>query len=420
MPEATDSLACACGHVHPDNPDVAEPEEQEEPEPTCETCGEPESECECVDCLTRHCRWRGPAEDRCAHCERCESCCECWTCEACGRRRDSDDWQCDHCNCCERCCECCSCENCNWRGDADGCCSECNCCERCCECSGENSGVSRFDAPAEPKHHVASRKEHKRNPSKRLIAAEIEVSKLRDASEGHWVESAVRKWAGAIVEDGSLPDTGFEINTAPASGDRFCAQVEEICAALAEAEAEADRRCGLHVHVDARDFTYWDIRRLILLYAKVEDALFAIVPPSRRTSSYCERCSARYLTRLADPKDTRSKIVQNIYKGDPDTRNHRKSKYDHARYAALNLHSWFYRGTVECRLAAGTVSADKIVNWGLLWAGILDTAARLSEAQINALKGDSLEILLSLAPTPGVLEWVKERHAKFNPERKVS
>jgi hypothetical protein len=39
---------------------------------------------------------------------------------------------------------------------------------------------------------------------------------------------------------------------------------------------------------------------------------------------------------------------------------------DHIRYCDLNLHSWYYRGTLEFRLKEGTVTSKEIVGWPLL------------------------------------------------------
>ena len=79
----------------------------------------------------------------------------------------------------------------------------------------------------------------------------------------------------------------------------------------------------------------------------------------------------------------------------------------------MNLHSWFYRGTVEFRLAAGTTNATKIVNWAILCASLLDWAEKHTDEELAALPSDSLEALLAVAPTPDVREWVKARHALF-------
>lgn len=258
-----------------------------------------------------------------------------------------------------------------------------------------------------------------RNPSKRYLAVELEIAKI-DPRKAREVESMADDWELAIVEDGSLPNTGFEINSRPAQGDEFCKQAEEIGAALKAARAEVSAACGYHVHIDARDFSHWDLRKLVKLYARVEDALFSLVSPSRQDNHYCEKCGPDMAEKLANksPRD-RLAVYRSVYgrngkirKGEIEGKKH--DKYNSVRYAALNLHSWFYRGTVECRLHHGTADPKKVICWALLWAGILDYCKKTTELKIAALQGESFDILLQLAPTDEVREWLVERRGKFN------
>ena len=264
----------------------------------------------------------------------------------------------------------------------------------------------------------------KGNPSRRFIAVEIEVAKSGYNSRQE-IDPEIRGWAGAaLVSDGSLPDGGYEINTAPTSGDLFVRKVESLCAALGRASASITKECGLHVHVDARRMTYRSMRRLVRLYEQVEEAMFAMVPASRKNNLYCRRVSGRYSRSLslspATPYRAKAEVVEAVYCVDVRDRygketfsRRSKSKYDDARYGAMNVHSWFYRGTVEFRLAAGTTNATKIVNWALLCASLLDWAEKHTDEELAALPSDSLEALLAVAPTREVREWVKARYAMF-------
>lgn len=232
----------------------------------------------------------------------------------------------------------------------------------------------------------------------------------------------VRKWGGGIVRDGSLPDSGFEITTAPANGDLFARQIEDICTALNDQNAEVSPKCGYHVHIDGRDYSCWDIRKLVLLYAKIESALFETVPKSRRDNHYFMQCADRFAVGLVHSKDAKNHLLDNVYaeavKGSTGrirgqrVKQAKANKYGEYRYYALNLHSWFYRGTIECRLAAGTTNPRKIINWGLLWASILDYAAQHSEAAIRSL-GHGWPVLLKVAASDDVRAWLTSRKEKF-------
>lgn len=300
-------------------------------------------------------------------------------------------------------------------------CSTCKACRECgCHCStrDERAGIS-WIKKRRPTFHEANfaKGELKINRSKRFISAEIEVCGLAVVTTTR-VDDAIKKWGAAVVSDGSLPDRGFEINTAPASGDLFIQEITEICGALKKQGAFVGSRAGLHIHIDARDMKYYDIRRLILLYARIEAALFDIVAPSRCSSSYCMPCAMVLLggIKKKDQKGNKEGILSSVYGEVPKPgamKQLRRNKVHDNRYRALNLHSWFHRGTIECRMHHGTVDAEKIINWGLLWAGILDTAKRLKEEEIESLRGSSYQVLLSCCPSEAVREYVMQRTKYF-------
>mgnify|MGYP001558445801 CR=1 FL=1 len=230
----------------------------------------------------------------------------------------------------------------------------------------------------------------KRNASSRFLAAEIEVSGVQRRNQRRAIEDAVKRWGGAIVRDGSIGPNGFEINTAPAAGDKYVQQIEEICRALSGVGASADIRCGLHVHADARDFDYFGIRRLVQIYAGIEDALFHLVPLQRRSNHYCQPCGPVFRDAIVagklPHKEVKHSVMKAVYQkeygGASKPHILREGKYVNSRYYALNLHSWLFRGTIECRLFPGTVKEEKIIAWGMMWARILDWVQAHSDEEV--------------------------------------
>jgi hypothetical protein len=227
----------------------------------CKVCDEYIDDCCCKFCS--FCNTKVVSDIWCSVCERCDEHCPCSYCNACDRRHDRFI---DFCSDCDSCLEYCDCDN-----------------------DESSSTVEFFQLPLT--FHKARPTEFLRNTSRRFISAEIEVA---DTSFGYNISKTVSDWSGSIVSDGSLPDGGFEINTAPAQGDKFIKQIEDICSALREDGAEVSSACGLHIHIDAKDYTYYDLRRLILLYERLELALFEMMPYSRRESHYCQPCGKLY------------------------------------------------------------------------------------------------------------------------------
>ena len=424
-----------------DAADLLVDEDEEDEEPRCYCCGE-QAECDCHAC--RNCGDRFRSSEACDRrdCGGCPDCCPHVTCDSCDVRRHGDSI-CSECSTCDSCCSCWYCEGCE-ETHAEGVrqCPDCSCCTDRCDCAsasredseGENSSPSGRGRPrfvrlgAEPTFHKGET--FKRNPSRRFISVEIEVARSAEDTSRH-VDPVVSRWEGtAVVEDGSLPDSGYEINTAPTSGDAFIERIEELSAALGRADAIVTTACGMHVHVDARDLSYRALQRAVALYARVEPALFDMVPASRKNNRYCQRCGPEFLQRgIAaslerasgkSPKQAKGVLVQAVYGENVDDvygkerfESRSKYKYDDARYAALNLHSWFYRGTVEVRLAAGTTNAKKITCWAMIVASLLDWAKAHRDADVAALPENPLEALLSVIPTEEVREWARERHGMF-------
>jgi len=293
---------------------------------------------------------------------------------------------------------------------------------------------------------------YKQNTSHRFASVEIEVSKLANRSKAELIDQACREYSCSVVADGSLPETGFEINTSPAAGDLLAKQLRDICGALGKAGAMVDYSCGMHIHADARDLSWYDISKLAVLYSKVEKTLFAMVPAHRRRSHYATPCGTLYAdamklgklpagTASSVRKALKAAFARGVYSSDQNSayekvgtvrdlqqnkswrrdRNgfvpdrERGDRYHTARYHALNLHSWVYRGTVELRLPNGAVSFRPAFNWARLWASIVDAANSWSQKTVdkaNAGKKTLIDIATS-ARQPELASWIEHRIERY-------
>lgn len=257
----------------------------------------------------------------------------------------------------------------------------------------------------------------------------MEIARSNDNPD--FVIGAAKRWGDAIVEDGSLPDTGYEINTNPTSGDVFIEHVTDICGGLRRAGAIVDTSCGMHCHVGAGDFSYFDLFKLCRLYGAIEDGLFSLVSKSRRNGNrYAERCKSIYnfrhyttfkrdlIVALYGEDALELHMGWSIKRKKPHTNFHRgkdrlsasTNKYSSARYYALNLHSFYYRQTIEFRHHNGITDATKAANWGMLCASVLDAAQRLTLREIDTLiaQHDSFELLVAILPQQ-LQAWTRNR-----------
>ena len=120
--------------------------------------------------------------------------------------------------------------------------------------------------------------------------------------------------------------------------------------------AKVNGSCGLHVHVDASNHNRQSLKNLIgIMYSK-EDILFkALQVNEARAKRWCKKVREPMLkkARLLSADETQDlTLLENVwYEGEVKKADH----YNWTRYYALNLHSVFYRGTVEWRCFNSTL-----------------------------------------------------------------
>lgn len=283
--------------------------------------------------------------------------------------------------------------------------------------------------------HQSSQTEFKWNSLKRCVSVEMEIagltpgpregylySPLQMVPETLAINTIVGKWRANLVEDMSLPGYGFEINTAPANGDRFTAQIEEIVEVLSQFGATVKNNydgrkrqmcCGLHVHADARDFFYTDMQKFLLLYEHIEEAIYSMLPGYRRGSHFAQKCGKKYgqMVRACvpippgekknSPDPVKQGLITTTYQKNLPDRSGKRVCPQETRYRSVNLHQYFYRGTIEFRHYPGTVDKDEIINWAILVGAILDFSQKTSHKILKEAIGkySSVQLLLKIGET---------------------
>lgn len=367
----------------------------------CSRCGHCSDNgcCECVFC--EHPRCGQSFESVCSDCNMCGNHCECIHCSSCGHTVESTCSNCDNCN---NCCECGYCEGCE-ENTASHICGECNRCPDCCECEHGPRQAQRFTIKK-----PINAKGYKENASKRPISIELELCSVSNPDS---LVSWAKKNGAGLVEDGSLADSGVEINTNPASGDYFVQDARSLATVLKNCGAQVDHRCGLHVHVDASDYSQYDIRRLVLLWSIVERSMFDLAGKNRIDNRYCKPCAATYANVYAlGPQEWRKQLATCLYsEANKNTKGQKQEKYADARYYALNIHSYFFRKTFEFRLHEARTDAHVLENWPLLCGRLVDVSMRTPERELlGMVKGsrNSEDVLASILPAH-LASWASER-----------
>ena len=181
-------------------------------------------------------------------------------------------------------------------------------------------------------------------------------------------DPAGKKWR--FVYDGSI--RGIQGNGEPTSSRLYkvemnspvleyseMGKLQAVVRALRRAGAVVNSSCGMHVHVDAANHTPQSLKNaLTIMYAK-EDILFkALKVNENRVQRWCQKVREPMLEKIRKMPThlTMEQLKQQWYEGTDESRMH----YSWTRYYALNLHSVFYRGTLEWRCFESTLHAGKV------------------------------------------------------------
>lgn len=235
--------------------------------------------------------------------------------------------------------------------------------------------------------------------------------------------------------------------TSPASGDLLINQLEDLFEAFQKGGAMADSRCGIHVHVDARDLGWSDILRLCKVYALVEPALYILGGEARVANRYAAPSGEKLKVALSSP-DPKGSILGVIYKNAPDAnyanlakaklREEGAVKKDNGRYKGLNLCPWVagrrisrdlikprskekYRAengqyavrmigpkfakanpasdtTVEFRIHENSLDGDRVAEWVKLLTRLIDWVAKATDKDLSELPKSAFRALAKIAP----------------------
>jgi hypothetical protein len=133
-----------------------------------------------------------------------------------------------------------------------------------------------------------------------------------------------------------------------------------------------DKSCGMHVHhgVDSAVYNCKQLQELVRIVHHYEDLFYLLIPGDRKNADTCrpmeidvesflEVCEADTGTDNCRIRDIWYSI-QNRY----DPKSGENSRYDKTRYHGLNLHSYWYRSTIEFRYHSALLQkVDEAIQW---------------------------------------------------------
>ena len=213
------------------------------------------------------------------------------------------------------------------------------------------------------------------NPFKRLASTEIETILGGETSFNDVEDGMPSQWI--LDNDGSISGNGAEFYLrGPQNGDKLYKSIDDLCESLRNWDCSINRSCGLHVHIDARDLFYKELKGMLLVGKKAEKFIYSMLPPSRETSNWCKRLpmSVESILRINSDSD----FIDLWYDSCEASRS--MDKYNEARYHGMNMHARVYLGSVEFRYHSGTNNPIKIKNWMYVCQSITRTGIILGKA----------------------------------------
>jgi hypothetical protein len=160
-------------------------------------------------------------------------------------------------------------------------------------------------------------------------------------------------------------------------------KIQDCIRALRKAGAKVNNSCGMHIHIDGANHTAKSLKNLAFTFRAKQDLIFDAAAPERKSNRYCKPITDDLVDNIKKLKKLDAASMKDTWY---DTyRSYTRSTSSHyhdSRYHALNLHSLWYRGTVEFRLFRATLHAGEV-------RACLSLCLAMSAAAINAKRASA-------------------------------
>jgi len=146
---------------------------------------------------------------------------------------------------------------------------------------------------------------------------------------------------------------------------------------------DINETCGFHVHhgVDRARFGCRQLQRLVRFIHPMEDYFYLLIPGNRQDAATCrpmEVDTERFLKECphCDPENCPVKSAWYSPENRFDLDFLRFPRYDKTRYHGLNLHSYWFRGTIEFRYHSAVLhEVDEAMQWIIFTQMLVEMAA---------------------------------------------
>jgi hypothetical protein len=131
-------------------------------------------------------------------------------------------------------------------------------------------------------------------------------------------------------------------------------------------------------HEDGSDMTAKEVAAVARIFTKFEDCIYRVATSGWESmrpdgKTFCKPLAYDVAQKIAKAKDLAA--VRRAYYGDDARRSELRgaNHHDNSRYCGLNLHSWFYRKTIEFRVFNSSLNPERIQGYiGMCMAMVQD------------------------------------------------
>jgi hypothetical protein len=205
-----------------------------------------------------------------------------------------------------------------------------------------------------------------RQEIKRLIAS---VSPERQIQVSDWAQSIDNtywhiKHDSTCGEQGHLkPDYGWEVASYKAKGHLDISHIAKVADFLREKGLKVNDNCGLHIHVELKDFDVKQTAILMAYWYKIEHVICCMVPSRRVNNKHCRLWTkSRKLSIQGQysPEEMWGLLKPTNYQDHGNSQ--KRMTLNLVNYAAT-IAEYKNRKTIELRLPEGTLVGEDIANW---------------------------------------------------------
>jgi len=177
-----------------------------------------------------------------------------------------------------------------------------------------------------------------------------------------WEVTDPRGRVWQVVADSSLTSVPAHLRAEVVSPILTYADIPElqrvVRAVRKLAGARSTSGTGIHIHVDGSAFDARALANLAKTFYKYEELIIrALGVSSDRLQRYCRPISEDFIHGIERRKPHTRDQLSRLWYG---YRNTSPVRYDGSRYAILNYHSLFWRGSIEVRAFNGCLHAGRI------------------------------------------------------------